>query len=175
MSLGLHPPVSKKASAIARHGGIAPTRWNRAANDAYFTIDAPWIIPALLSKVKIVVPVLEPAAGVGHLVRELRRGYGLEVIANDLYAYEEPLVPDIGVRDIQTIDSLQGFKFVITNLPYRDQDKLGAHLVALGARDGCGVALLTRAEWIVAQAPQPRSRASPLRRRSSPDFAAALV
>ena len=69
MSLGLHPPVSKKASAIARHGGIAPTRWNRAANDAYFTIDAPWIIPALLSKVKIVGPVLEPAAGVDRAPR----------------------------------------------------------------------------------------------------------
>ncbi len=60
---------------IARHGGIAPTRWSRATNDSYFTIDAPWIIPALLSKVKIAGPVLEPAAGVGHMVRELRRGH----------------------------------------------------------------------------------------------------
>jgi hypothetical protein len=145
--------ISAAASNIARHGGIAPTRWNRLTNDAYFTIEAPWLIPALLSKVKIVGPVLEPAAGVGHLVCELRRGHGLEVIASDLHAYEEPLVPDIGVRDIQTIDSLQGFKFVLTNLPYRDQDKLGAHLVTLGARDGCSVALLTRAQWIV-----PRSR-----------------
>jgi hypothetical protein len=39
---------------------------------------------------------------------------------------------------------------VITNLPYTDQDRLGAHLIALGARDGCSVALPTRAEWIVA-------------------------
>jgi hypothetical protein len=54
--------------------------------------------------------------------------------------------------DIQTIESLRGFRFVITNLPYRDQDELGARLVALGARDGCGVALLTRAGWIVARA-----------------------
>ena len=60
------------------------------------------------------------------------------------------MVPDIGLQDIRAIDSLQGFKWAITNLPYRDQDSLGAHLVALGARDGCGVALLTRAEWIVA-------------------------
>jgi hypothetical protein len=151
MSLVLHPPVSKKASAIARHGGIAPSRLERLSNENYFSLDAPWLIPALLSKVKIVGPVLEPAAGVGHLVRELRRGHGLEVIASDLHAYERPLVPDIGVRDIRTIDSLQGFNWVVTNLPYRDQDKLGAHLVALGARDGCSVALLTRAEWIVAR------------------------
>ena len=61
-------------------------------------------------KVKIVGPVLEPAAGVGHMVRELRRGHGLEVIASDLCAYEGPLVPDIEIQDIRAIDSLQGFE-----------------------------------------------------------------
>jgi hypothetical protein len=145
------PPVSHEASAIARHGGIAPTRFERLSNDNYFTLDAPWIVPALLAKVTVRGPVLEPAAGVGHLVRELRGGHGLEVIASDLHVYERPLVPDIGVRDIRAIDSLVGFNFVITNLPYQDQDELGSLLVALGARDGCGVALLTRAEWIVAR------------------------
>jgi hypothetical protein len=151
---GLAPhPISKEASAVARHGGIAPTRWDRLSNDAYFTIEAHWIIPALLAKVRITGPVLEPAAGVGHLVRELRRGHGLEVVATDLTAYDKPLVPDIEVRDIWSIASLQGFRWAITNLPYKqpEHDKLAAHLVALGARDGCGVALLTRAEWIVAR------------------------
>jgi hypothetical protein len=144
-------PISAAARSVARHGGIAPSRFERLSKDNYFALDAHWIVPALLSRVKIIGPVLEPAAGVGHLVRELRRGHGLEVIASDLHAYEEPLIPDIGIRDIWAIDSLEGFKFVITNLPYKDQDKLGAHLVALGARAGCGVALLTRAEWIVAR------------------------
>jgi hypothetical protein len=78
--------VCAKASAVARHGSIAPTRFERLSNDSYFTLDAPWIVPALLSKVEIIGPVLEPAAGAGHLVRELRRGYGLEVIASDLHA-----------------------------------------------------------------------------------------
>ena len=96
--------LSAAASNIARHGGIAPTRSDRLENDHYFTIEADWIIPALLSKVKIVGPVLEPAAGVGHMVRELRRGHGLEVIASDLHAYEDPLVPDIGVADIRAIE-----------------------------------------------------------------------
>jgi hypothetical protein len=73
-TIALRSPVSEKASAVARHGGIAPTRFERFANDNYFTLDAPWIIPALLSKVKIVGPVLEPAAGVGHMIRELGRG-----------------------------------------------------------------------------------------------------
>ena len=143
-------PISDAARAIAQRGGIPPTRWNRLENDQYFTIESAWIIPALLSKVKVVGPVLEPAAGVGHMVRELRKGHGLEVIANDLHAYEDPLVPDIGIQDIRAIDSLKGFKWAITNLPYDQQTELGAHLVALGARDGCAIALLTRAEWFLA-------------------------
>ena len=65
-------PISAKASAVARHGGIAPTRFERLPNENYFTLDAPWIIPALLSRSDF-GPVLEPAAGVGHMVRELRR------------------------------------------------------------------------------------------------------
>ena len=141
--------ISAAARSVARHGGIAPTRWDRLKNDFYFTIDASWIIPALLSKVKITGPVLEPAAGVGHLVRELRRGYGLEVIASDLHAYDEPLIPDIVVCDLRNVD-LNGFRWVVTNLPYDQQDALAALLVDRGARDGCSVALLTRAEWIVA-------------------------
>jgi hypothetical protein len=143
--------VSDAASDIARHGGIAPSRFDRLANDNYFTLDSPWVIPALLSRVAIEGPVLEPAAGVGHMVVELRR-HGLKVVAGDLHAYDDPLVPDIAIGDLRAIDSLRGFKFVITNLPYREQDELAAHLVKLGAHDGCGIALLTRAEWIVARA-----------------------
>ena len=145
-------PVSDAARSVAQHGGIAPTRWDRLANDKYFTIEADWIIPALLSKVKIVGPVLEPAAGVGHMVRALRKGYGLAVTASDLHVYEGPLVSDIGIADIRAINSLRGFKWVVTNLPYDQQTELGAHLVQLGARDGCSVALLTRSEWLIARA-----------------------
>ena len=125
------------------------TRWNRLTNDAYFSIEASWLIPALLSKVKIVGPVLEPAAGVGHMVRELRRGHGLEVIASDLYAYEDPLIPDIVICDLRSVD-LVGFRWAITNLPYDQQDELAALLVDRGARAGCSIALLTRGEWFVA-------------------------
>ena len=149
---GAPASISDAASNIARRGGIVPTRWNRLENDQYFTIEAPWIIPALLSKVKVTGPVLEPAAGVGHLVRELRNGHGLEVIANDLHAYEDPLTPDIGIADIRAIDSLKGFRWLVTNLPYQEQEPLAAHLVQLGARDGCNIALLTRSEWLIAQA-----------------------
>jgi hypothetical protein len=146
------PLVSDAASNIGRHGGIAASRFSRLDNDNYFTIDSPWIIPALMSKVPIAGSVLEPAAGLGHMVIELRGGHGLAVTASDLHAYPDPLIPDIAIRDLRAIDMLSGFNWAITNLPYRDQDVLAAHLVELGARDGCNVALLTRAEWIVAGA-----------------------
>jgi hypothetical protein len=143
--------ISDAASNVACHGGIAPSRFARFPNDNYFTLDAHWLIPALLSKVPIVMPVLEPAAGVGHMVVELRR-QGLDVIASDLHAYSDPLVPDIAIRDLRQTTSLRGFKWAVTNLPYQQQNALGAHLVELGARDGCSIALLTRAEWISARA-----------------------
>ena len=151
-ALELPLPVSDAASNIARHGEIAPSQFSRLDNDNYFTIDSPWIIPALMSKVPIAGSVLEPAAGLGHMVIELRRGHGLAVTASDLHAYPDPLIPDIEIRDLRSIDTLSGFNWAITNLPYRDQDVLAAHLVELGARGGCNVALLTRAEWIVAGA-----------------------
>ena len=56
----------------------------------------------------------------------------------------------------------------MTNLPYDKQDEFAARLVKLGARDGCSVALLARAEWIVAQA-----RRELIHR--NPNFAGVLV
>ena len=95
--------ISDAASNIARHGGIAPSRFDRLANDNYFTIDASWIIPALLSRVQIEGPILEPAAGVGHMVVELRQR-GLDVVASDLYVHEDPLISDITIRDLRMVE-----------------------------------------------------------------------
>jgi hypothetical protein len=70
-------PISDAARSVAQYGGISPSRWDRLANDCYFKLDAPWIIPTLLSKVKIVGPVLEKqgfAAAV--LVTDKLRFYG---------------------------------------------------------------------------------------------------
>ena len=49
------------------HADIAPSQLRRIENDGYLTIDAHWIIPALLRSVPIEGRVLEPAAGRGHL------------------------------------------------------------------------------------------------------------
>jgi hypothetical protein len=92
-----------------------------------------------MSKVPIAGSVLEPAAGLGHMVIELRRGHGLAVTASDLRAYPDPLIPDIAIRDLRSIDTLSGF----TNLSYRDQDVLAAHLVELGACPSSGGIFVT--------------------------------
>ena len=125
------------------HADIAPSQFERIENDGYLTIDAHWIIPALLRSVPIEGRVLEPAAGRGHLSLELRRA-GLDVASFDLHRYADPLVHDIGIGDIRELTTLEGFAWVVTNFPYRDLEELAAHLIGLGVRDRCGVALLVR-------------------------------
>ena len=114
--------------------------------------------------------VLEPAAGRGHLSFELRRA-GLEVASFDLHRYANPLVPDIEQGDIRRLTTLEGFAWVVTNLPYGDLEELATHLIGLGVRDHCSVALLLRAEWIV---PKAGARTPALRRRRDADGKAAL-
>ena len=133
------------------HADIAPSQFERIENDGYLTIDAHWIIPALLRSVPIEGRVLEPAAGRGHLSLELRRA-GLDVASFDLYRYADPLVHDIGIGDIRRLTTLEGFAWVVTNLPYSDLEELATHLIGLGVRDRCGVALLVRAEWLFPKA-----------------------
>jgi hypothetical protein len=133
------------------HADIAPSQFERIENDGYLTIDAHWIIPALLRSVLIEGRVLEPAAGRGHLSLELRRA-ALDVESFDLHRYSDPLVQDIGIGDIRGLTTLERFAWVVTNLPYSDLEELGSHLIDLGARDCCNVALLVRSEWIVPKA-----------------------
>jgi hypothetical protein len=92
------------------HADIAPSRFERIEGDGYLTLDADWIVPALLSSVPIRGRVLEPAAGRGHLSVELKRA-GLIVESFDVRAYTNPLVPDIGPGDIRKLESLAGFNW----------------------------------------------------------------
>ena len=48
-------------------------------------------------------------------------------------------------------NSLAGFSWVVTNLPYGDLEEMAEILVKLGTRDRCNVALLVRADWPAAQ------------------------
>jgi hypothetical protein len=142
-ALARSPPVG--------HADIAPSCFERIEGDGYFTLDSDWIVPALLGAVPIKGRVIEPAAGRGHISLELKRA-GLIVESFDIRAYEHPLVPDIGHGDIRSLESLAGFSWAVTNLPYGDLEELAEILVRLGTRDRCGVALLVRAEWPIAKA-----------------------
>jgi hypothetical protein len=51
---------------------VAPSRFKRFERDGYITLDADWIILALCCAVQVEGPILEPCAGRGHMVRELR-------------------------------------------------------------------------------------------------------
>ena len=111
------------------------------------TIDAGWIIPALCCAVQVEGPILEPCAGRGHMVRELR-AQGLVARGADLYAYANSLVPDIKTgANVFDLKSLAGYRFIVTNLPYREQAAILAHLLPIAARDGVRVAVLARSEW----------------------------
>jgi hypothetical protein len=153
------------------YADIAPTRFERLANDGYLTIDAPWVVPALLRSVPIQGRVLEPAAGRGHLSLELSRA-GFEVASFDLHRYANPLVPDIEQGDIRRLTTLEGFAWVVTNLPYGDLEELATHLIGLGVRDHCGLApcRVDRSQG----APQAGARTSALPRRRDADGKAAL-
>ena len=74
--------------------------------------------PALLKHVRVAGRILEPCAGRGHLVVELRKRR-LEVVARDLVAHEDPLIGDIETPlDMDAIKSLAGFNWLITNPPF---------------------------------------------------------
>jgi hypothetical protein len=86
------------------------------------------------------------------MVRELR-GLGFVVRAADLYSYADPLVPDIETgADVFDLKSVADYRFVVTNLPYREQAAILAHLLPIAARDGAHVAVLARSEWSSAAA-----------------------
>jgi hypothetical protein len=93
---------------------VAPSRFQRFDRDEYFTIDAGWIIPALCCAVQVEGPILEPCAGRGHMVRELR-AQGFVVRGADLYAYADSLVHDIKTgADVFDLKSLAGYRFIVT-------------------------------------------------------------
>jgi hypothetical protein len=131
---------------------VAPSRFERIERDGYFTLDAGWIIPALCRAVRVEGPILEPCAGRGHMVRELR-ALGFVVRAADLHAYPDSLVSDINTgANVFDLKSLAGYRFVVTNLPYREQAAILAHLLPIAAHNGARVAILARSEWSSAKA-----------------------
>lgn len=73
------------------------------------------------------------------MVRELS-AQGFVVRGADLFAYADSLIPDMktGV-DVFDLKSLAGYRFIVTNLPYREQAAILSHLLPIAARDGVNV------------------------------------
>jgi hypothetical protein len=93
-----------------------------------------------------------PAPAAATWFRELR-ARGFVVRGADLFAYPDSLVPDIKTgADVFDLRSLAGYRFVVTNLPYREQAAILAHLLPIAARSGVHVAVLARSEWSSAAA-----------------------
>lgn len=94
--------------------------YDRIDNDAYYTLDAPRLVPLLAQYHEITGKVHEPAAGAGHLTRELAKLEGVtEVIETDI---------ETGTR-IEELDGSINPDWVISNLPYKNQDSLIEHLL----------------------------------------------
>ena len=101
---------------------------DRVKNDAHLTLEANRLIPLLHRHVGIAGKVHEPAAGAGHMRDELRRINGVtEIIETDIapawYA------PQVWQLPIEAIAGDMDVDWVVTNLPFRGQDDLMAHLL----------------------------------------------
>ena len=77
------------------------------------------------------------------------RRHGLDVVARDLYAHQNPLIDDIETGcDLDALASLREFDWLVTNPPFTSLDLRIARLLELCARDRVGLAILARMEWI---------------------------
>jgi hypothetical protein len=89
----------------------------RHVADLYET--PPEAIDMLLRHMPLDGPVLEPSAGRGAIVRELRR-HGLQVRASDLYDHgaETALGIETGI-DFLSMTSMSGCRSIVMNPPFR--------------------------------------------------------
>ena len=93
----------------------------------------------LLRHMTLEGPVLEPSAGRGAIVRELRR-HGLQVRASDLH--DHGAEPDLGIEtgvDFLSMTSMSGCRSIVMNPPFKE---LPNSMFAM--RSGC---CLTMARW----------------------------
>lgn len=122
----------------------------RIKDEFYPTLNANWIVPALLRWVHLSRGVWEPHAGRGHIARELVSA-GYRVIATDLVDYEPlPGAPRIrvGYDFLEQIKAPEGVGAVVMNPPYEGvEDHVAAALRIMSKVPGGMVACLLRGEW----------------------------
>ena len=120
----------------------------RHAADLYET--PPEAVEMLLRQVPLQGPVLEPSAGRGAIVRELRR-HGLQVRASDLY--DHGAEPTLGIEtgvDFLSMTSMSGCRSIVMNPPFKDAEAHVRHALRLLPDHGT-LAVLLRTVWINAK------------------------
>lgn len=94
--------------------------YERKPADAYFTYDERCVADLLKFVDLADVVVHEPAAGAGHMVRELRRGGVRKIVASDLHLYRPCAkgLPKVRRLDYLTLDAAPaGVAATVTNPP----------------------------------------------------------
>jgi len=120
----------------------------RHAADLYET--PPEAVEMLLRHESLQGPVVEPSAGRGAIVSELRR-HGLQVRAFDLYDHGAEAT--VGVEtgaDFLSMTSMSGCRSIVMNPPFKDAEAHVRHALQLLAND-CTLAVLLRMTWIAAK------------------------
>ena len=132
---GDHKPGGQFAMRPAVAGQYGRMDHPRHAADLYET--PPEAVEMLLRHVPLQGPVLEPSAGRGAIVRELRR-HGLQVHACDLHDHRAE--PALGIEtgvDFLSMTSMSGCRSIVMNPPFRDAEAHVRHALQLlpdGAR-----------------------------------------
>jgi hypothetical protein len=107
-------------------------------------------VAMLLRHIALHGPVLEPSAGRGAIVRELRRN-GLQVRASDLY--DHGAEPALGIEtgaDFLSLTSVSSCRSIVMNPPFKDAEAHVRHALQLLPDRGT-LAVLLRMTWIAAK------------------------
>lgn len=97
----------------------------RIEGERYYTIEAPRLIPLLHRHTNIAGKIHEPAAGQRHMAVELEKLSNVtSVFCSDIQA-----APGVTQMLIEDVTGDMDVDWVVSNLPYRSQDKLMAHLL----------------------------------------------
>ena len=134
----------------------------RTERDAYYTLEADRLIPIAHRHVGFSGKIHEPAAGQRHMAIELEKIPGVtSVSCSDIQA-----APGVTQMPIEAIAGDLDVDWVVTNLPFRGQDELMAHLLHVYPR--AKHAYLVRANYLA-----PARRGEII--HSNPRFAGSIV
>ena len=134
----------------------------RTERDAYYTLCAPRLIPAAHRHVGFSGKVHEPAAGQRHMAVELEKIPSVtSVLCSDIQA-----ASGVTQMPIEAIAGDLDVDWVVSNLPFADQDRLMAHLLRVYPQ--ARHAYLVRANYLA-----PATRGGII--HNNPRFAGSIV